>query len=62
MTAGPRTSIKGTARLAGGLYLSLVPLGFFSFVYARRFFLSAATPQLRLTISWHPSGCSGLAR
>jgi hypothetical protein len=26
-------SINRTARLAGGLYLSLVPLGFFSFVY-----------------------------
>lgn len=33
MTAGTYASIKRTARLAGGLYLSLVPLGFFSFVY-----------------------------
>ena len=31
MTAVARTD--RTARLAGGLYLSLVPLGFFSFVY-----------------------------
>ena len=33
MTAETHTSIKRTARLAGGLYLSLVPLGVFSFVY-----------------------------
>jgi len=33
MTAGAHASINRTARLAGGLYLSLVPLGFFSFVY-----------------------------
>lgn len=31
--AGAHASINKTARLAGGLYLSLVPLGFFSFVY-----------------------------
>lgn len=33
MTAKPYASIRRTARLAGGLYLSLVPLGVFSFVY-----------------------------
>lgn len=33
MTAGAGASINRTARLAGGLYLSLVPFGFFSFVY-----------------------------
>ena len=33
MTAVTHASINRTARLAGGLYLSLVPLGFFSFVY-----------------------------
>lgn len=33
MTATTHAAIKRTARLAGGLYLSLVPLGFFSFVY-----------------------------
>lgn len=33
MTAETHTSINRTARLAGGLYLSLVPLGVFSFVY-----------------------------
>ncbi len=33
MTAGTNASIKRTARLAGGLYLSLVPFGIFSFVY-----------------------------
>lgn len=32
-TSRPYASINGTARLSGGLYLSLVPLGFFSFVY-----------------------------
>ena len=32
MTAGARASINRTARLAGGLYLSLLPLGIFSFV------------------------------
>jgi hypothetical protein len=33
MTAEPQISIKRTARLAGGLYLFLLPLGIFSFVY-----------------------------
>jgi hypothetical protein len=33
MTAGAQTSINRTARLAGGLHLSLLPFGFFSFVY-----------------------------
>jgi hypothetical protein len=33
MTAETDASINRTARLAGALYLSLVPLGFFSFVY-----------------------------
>jgi Domain of unknown function (DUF4386) len=33
MTAEPDASIRRTARLAGGLYLSLLPLGIFSFVY-----------------------------
>jgi hypothetical protein len=32
MPAETRASIRRKARLAGGLYLSLVPLGFFSFV------------------------------
>jgi hypothetical protein len=32
MTSGAR-SINRTARLAGGLYLSLIPFGVFSFVY-----------------------------
>lgn len=33
MTTGAHASINRTARLAGGLYLSLVPFGLFSFVY-----------------------------
>ncbi|HEV8694642.1 MAG TPA: DUF4386 domain-containing protein, partial [Lysobacter sp.] len=33
MTADDRTAIRKTARVAGGLYLSLVPLGIISFVY-----------------------------
>jgi len=33
MTAGAHTSINGTARRAGVLYLSLLPFGIFSFVY-----------------------------
>jgi Domain of unknown function (DUF4386) len=33
MTAEPYASIRRTARLAGGLYLFLVPLGIISFVY-----------------------------
>src|SRR5262249_46620696 len=33
MTAGTHAFINRSARLAGGLYLSLVPLGFLSFVY-----------------------------
>jgi hypothetical protein len=33
MTTGAQASINRTARLAGGLYLSLVPLGAFSFSY-----------------------------
>ncbi len=33
MTADDRTAIRKTARVAGGLYLSLLPLGIISFVY-----------------------------
>ena len=33
MPAEAYASINRTARLAGGLYLSLVPFGVFSFVY-----------------------------
>lgn len=33
MTADDHTAIRKTARVVGGLYLSLVPLGIFSFVY-----------------------------
>src|SRR5262245_47358207 len=33
MTADTYTSIKRAARLTGGLYLSLLPFGVFSFVY-----------------------------
>ena len=33
MTAEPHASIRTIARRAGGLYLSLLPLGVFSFVY-----------------------------
>jgi hypothetical protein len=33
VTDRAHASIKRTARLAGGLYLSLIPLGIFSFVY-----------------------------
>ncbi|MFY9610044.1 MAG: DUF4386 domain-containing protein [Blastocatellia bacterium] len=33
MTAGAHTSINRTARLAGGLYLALAPLGFFGILY-----------------------------
>lgn len=33
MTPDDRATIRRTARLAGGLYLALVPLGIFSFVY-----------------------------
>ena len=48
MTTAQRP-VRGTARLAGALYLSLMPLGYFSFVYVPSLFLvpgdSAATAR-----------------
>jgi hypothetical protein len=57
MTAsGTRASINRTARLAGGLYLSLVPLGFFSFVHVPSVVLvrgdNAATSRNIIASEW----------
>ncbi|MGH8645774.1 MAG: DUF4386 domain-containing protein [Gammaproteobacteria bacterium] len=56
MTAGAHASINRTARLAGGFYLSLAPLGFFSFVYVPSVVLvrgdAAATSRNIVTSEW----------
>ena len=56
MTTGAHASINRTARLAGGLYLSLAPLSFFSFVYVPSVVLvrgdAAATSRNIVTSEW----------
>lgn len=56
MTAGAPASINRTARLAGGLHLSLVPFGFFSFVYVPSVLLvrgdAAATCRNIMASEW----------
>jgi hypothetical protein len=54
MTAEADASINRSARLAGGLYLSLVPFGFFSFVYVPSVLLvrgDAATTSRKIMAS-----------
>src|SRR5262245_4055760 len=56
ITDRAHASINKTARLAGGLYLSLVPLGIFSFVYVPSVILvrgdAAATSRNIITSEW----------
>lgn len=56
MTADDRTAIRKTARVAGGLYLSLLPLGIISFVYVPSVVLvpddPAATASKILASEW----------
>jgi len=56
MTADDRADIRNTARLAGGLYLSLLPLGIISFVYVPSIVLvpndPAATASKILASEW----------
>ena len=47
MTADISSPSLRTARLAGGLYLSLLPFGIFSFVYVPSVLSCAATPPVR---------------
>jgi hypothetical protein len=62
MTADDRTAIRKTARVAGGLYLSLVPLGIISFVYVPSLVLVPAMPQPLPATSLHRKGYSGWVR
>ncbi len=56
MTAEAHASINNTARLAGGLHLSLVPFGVFSFVYVPSVFVvrgdAAATCRNIIASEW----------
>jgi hypothetical protein len=56
MTAAEHAAVNRTARLAGGLYLSLVPFGFFSFVYVPSVLLvrgdAAATSRNIMASEW----------
>ncbi len=56
MMSTAQGSIKSTARLAGALYLSLMPLGFFSFVYVPSVLFvrgdSAATARNIMESEW----------
>ncbi|MEW6208464.1 MAG: DUF4386 domain-containing protein [Acidobacteriota bacterium] len=56
MTAGAHASINRTARLAGGLYLSLIPFSIFSFVYVPSVLLArgdaAATSRNIMASEW----------
>ena len=56
MTAAAQASITRAARLAGGRYLTLVPLGVFSFIYVPSVLLvrgdAAATSRHILASPW----------